>query len=464
MKSSGKLTISGQDLEVFLNESDIDRLLKSVKGEVLPQPEPPKVDIPVALPPIVQVPITPSDGEANIVGHRPDMIDGYVISLKVGDKTPNEISWDNVEYYKFDVIRQQPNVKQTYYIKTGSKITEILVDTSNSTPTINGRTPVILAPPIVNSPIVTKPIVPSNGSFNPTGQGLTRLAVGKRYLVPDRNEIQMASHSFGQRINGNQYINGLQTYLKQDGKLLMYFDCSDNDFLRNGGQANNNHTKQGKIVIGQGSVEMGYRNNTERDFPIVLGVEKIENNEGYLFYKKQGHLTKANFFKVLKKGESIVTTFDVNTLSGYSNVTEYRANTLSKHYTLNFHINGKLCVDDIELSSDFGSDVWWNINETIKAGKETTFCYRSRQNKGSGIKVKFEGLGYGNTGYITVLEERGGMHLVEELVRISSYNFNDMDGTPLEGRKSGDYKQFCNAGNVNYETLTYDAQGVEINN
>lgn len=450
MKSSGKLTISGQDLEIFLNETDIDMLLKAVKGEVVDTP-------PTVI--IVEPPVIESN-DVNIVSFRPDMVDGYVIHIEVRGKTPNELSWDNVRYDNFSVIRQKPNVQEIYYLKTGGIIDKIVVDTTGEKPTVNNKLPIL----VTALPLKVNTIPTTTGDFNPSGNSLTRLAVGKRYLVPDRNEIQMSSHSFGQKINGNQYINGLQTYLKQDGKLLMYFDCNDNEVWKNGGQTNNNHTKQGRIVVGKGNVEMGYRNNTERDFPIVLGVEKIQNNEGYLFYKKNGHLAKANFYKVLKKGESHVTSFDVNTQNEYGNVAEHRSGTLSKNYTLNFHINGKLCVDDIELSSDFGSDVWWNLNETIKANGETSFVYRSRQNKGAGIKVKFEGLGYGNTGYITVLEERGGMHLTEELVRISSYNFNDLNGIPLEGRKGGDYKQFCNSGNVNYSTLTYDAQGVEINN
>lgn len=395
------------------------------------------VAIPVPDPIVIQTPI--QTGNTIISGSRYDLLKGFVLSFKVNNQVPNQISWDGLVYWPFSVLYQEPNKTETYWLKQGNTIQKIEVKTGDNSSTpylIGSNTPIPEPTPI---PIIVDNSNQSDGEFDPNGSPVEMLNIGETYEVPiDRNVIQMSSFSFGK--NG---IQGMQTYLKQYGKLICYLRSNDGE-VTNGGYSNNNHPMMTQIVIKGGQLEVGYKNATNQDYPIVFGLAQIANNMGYTFYYPNG-LKSAFYYKQLNKNDNTVKRFNVEIENDYGWVQQKEPGSLVKDFNVNFFKDGKLYLEEMLWNGD--NEFKYNV--PVKANSTETRCIRSKKEGSLEVCIKINTKGYGETGTVEVISEKGGLKVSKDMVRISGYVYNYINYSAQEGIKNKDYKMYNNAGFVN---------------
>lgn len=421
----GTVNIEGKEVEFFYK-------IKASTPVIIPVPDP--------------VVITPQPNQSTnylVDEYRYDLIRGFVMHFKINGKTPELISWDGATYWPFAIATQDANKTGTYWLKQNGNITKIEVKTGdfNSKPYILGSNTSI--PDTIPSPIVIDNNNQSDGEFDPNGSPVEMLNVGETYEVPiDRNVIQMSSFSMGK---GG--LQGMQTYLKQYGKLICYLYNNDGE-LKNGGYFNNNHPAMAQIVIKTGLLEVGYKNATNKDYPIVFGLGQIRNNMGYTFYYPNG-LSSAFFYKQLNKNDHTVKRFTAEIGDEYGWIQERENGSLQKDLNINFFKSGKLYLEEMLWSSDgFSNSYDFNGTVSIRANSSDSRCIRPKTDTSCEICVKIVTKGYGQTGSIQVVSEKGDLKVSKDMVRISGYVYNLVNYARAEGIKNKDYKMYNNAGYV----------------
>lgn len=416
----GTVNIDGKEVEFFYK-------IKTSTPAVIPIPDP--------------VVITPPPTQSTnylVDEYRYDLIRGFVMHFKINGKTPELISWDGTTFWPFSIATQDQNKTGTYWLKTNGVTTKIEVKTGglNSVPYILGSNTAVPDP--IPTPIVVDNNNQSDGEFDPNGSPVEMMNVGETYEVPiDRNVIQMSSFSFGK--NG---IQGMQTYLKQYGKLICYLRSNDGE-VTNGGYFNNNHPMMTQIVIKAGLLEVGYKNATNHDYPIVFGLAQIANNMGYTFYYPNG-LKAAFYYKQLNKNDNTVKRFDVQIDNDYGWIQQKENGSLVKDFNVNFFKDGKLYLEEMLWNGD--NEFKYNV--PVKANSTETRCIRSKKDGSLEVCIKINTKGYGETGSVEVVSEKGGLKISKDMVRISGYVYNYINYSAQEGIKNKDYKMYNNAGYV----------------
>lgn len=433
----GTIPIKGESLPIYFKQTELDAILSKIITNsspivVIPSPDP------------VIIPTPSNNTGITISGSRYDLIKGFIIDLKLNNKQPNQISWDGQTFYNYSgPVSQDANRIGEYWLKQDNKVQKIEVKTGeiNSIPFIVGSTNT--APEPVPSPIVIENSNnQSDGDFNPNGESVEMLSVNETYQVPiERNIIQMSSFSMGK--NG---IQGMQTYLKQYGKLLCYLYNNDKE-LKNGGYFNNNHPAMAQIVIKSGLLEVGYKNATNENYPIVFGLAQIANNMGYTFYYPSG-LNAAFFYKQLNKNDNVVKRFNVEISDDYGWIAEKESGSLHKDLNINFFKHGKLYLDEMLWSSNITprSSFDFNGSVSIRANSTDTRCIRTKADNNCEICLEITTKGFGETGSIKVISQNGGLSISKDMVRISGYVYNLLNYQRAEGIKNKDYKEYNNAG------------------
>lgn len=403
---AGTITIDGKEVELFYK-------VKTSTPVIIPTPDP------------VIVP-TPVPYNFLVDQFRYDLIKGFVMHFKINGKTPEQISWDGTTYWPFSIATQEQNKTGTYWLKSGGTINKIEVKTGdfNSIPYIIGSYNAV-PQPVPTPVIIDNSNNQSDGDFNPNGNSVEMLPVGETYQVPiDRNIIQMSSFSFGK--NG---IQGMEAYLKQYGKLICYLRNADGE-VTNGGYSNNNHPMMTQIVIKTGDLEVGYKNSTNVDYPIVHGLARISNNMGYTFYYPKG-LNAAFYYKQLGKNETSVKRFNVEIGDDYGWIQEKQPGSLVKDFNVNFWLNGKLYLEEMMWNGD--NEFKYNV--PVKANSSETRCIRSKKEAGLEVCLKIDTKGYGETGSVTLVSSKGGLQVSKDMVRISGYVYNFVNFSAQEGIK-----------------------------
>lgn len=423
----GTINIDGKEVEIFYK----------VKGT------------PATIPPVVVIP-TPdgtnpviTNASAKVSAYRYDLLKGFVLNLQVNGKQPTEVSWDGTTFWPFSILTQEANKTGTYWLKSNGLTTKIEVKTGavNSIPYVIGSTTPGVTQPEATDPIVnttTPPVYVQDGDFNPNGNPVEMFQVGETYQVPiDRNIIQMSVFSMGKK-----GIQGMEAYLKQDGKTICYLKNADNE-LTNGGYFNNNHPMMSQIVIKTGQLEVGYKNATNTDYPITFGLSRIANNMGYTFYQPNG-LSSAFFYRQLGKNEASVKKFNVEIGDDYGYISEREPGSLVKDFNVNFWKDGKLYMEEMLWNGD--NEFRYNV--PVKVNNSETRCIRSKKDGSLEVCLKIDTKGYGETGTVTLVSAKGGLQVSKDMVRISGYVYNYINYSAAEGLKNKDYKLYNNAGYV----------------
>ena len=303
--------------------------------------------------------------------------------------------------------------------------------------------------PEVVTPTPIQIINGSEGDFNPSGFLPDMFSIGETYAVPaGRTKIQLSAFSM------NHGARGLDCYVKQFGVITTRINIKDGD--TSFGYYNNNNGYMTEIVVKEGPIEIGYRNEPGEPYHIVLGIAKIENNIAYLFYYADGLVKqKPLFVKQLAKGEHYVSKFDVVADHDYGYVTEMNPGSLHKDFTLNYFKDGKPFFGEIEWNG--GGDTFYDNNAPLQANNSQGIYrkFRSKRDHNLFVEVQMTTGGYGQTGTIKLLNANG-LSISKDLCRISSYVFNfgwiDDNGKQQfnirEGLKEKSYKLYNNGGKI----------------
>lgn len=394
---AGTIYIDGKEVEIFYK----------IKGST-----------PVTLPPVVVATPVPIESTGAVIsGSRYDLIRGFVISLKINNQTPSEVSWDGTTFYPFSVIYQNKNNITPYWLKVGGKVTKVLVKTGNeaSNPSIEGNTDngQVDVPPIIeteNNQVESTPVILPNNQ-TPTYEGFAE--IGKTYEVGDKFKLHASSV---------ETTNMAQHYwIKRDGKTI--FELNSTDGWSPAEIYFGNHPIETIFPISDGNYDFYFKNTTSSNKNVIVGVIGNSPGDAYTQYMKGG-LAKTMKWQLLKPGESTqFTLYLEDKCKKDSPLGEYKIQ-------VPVYENGQLCLNKILSGKGYYNDngvqkyyengignesITFNSTKTIKMFKKTD------ESKNIVFKVQV-GDQYGK-GSITVLE-KNGLDLMPDQVLISPWNIS----------------------------------------
>jgi hypothetical protein len=243
-------------------------------------------------------------------------------------------------------------------------------------------------------------------------------------------QVQVSSFSFGK----GGTVDGQFSRFAKDGKELITIECVDDQLLQ-GADRVNNHMPAFNIIMPVGEIELAYRNATNRDSIKTLGMGEIHNNEGYKFYYNPAI---GIFNKAVQKGGTLVSKFRIEEKDDFGFV---QGNNLHKQIKLNFIKNNKIVPANMEVN--YGNGVWYSFHGNFPINSECVVTIRNRENHSENVRLLIKMGDYDNTGIVKLLEANN-VTLSEQLIWISRWRRNFVNGSSAEGMKEVTYKQFNN--------------------
>jgi hypothetical protein len=346
--------------------------------------------------------------------------------------------WYTVQGYALE-MRTDWNWDVFIKDKISKKVLKVSIQVNNcGWPTVfksqfdNGS---VTVPPIIeqeNNQVESVPVIlPDNQT--PTYEGFAE--IGKTYEIGDKFKLHASSV---------ETTNMAQHYwVKKDGKII--YELNSTDGWSPSEIYFGNHPIETIIPISDGNYDFYFRNTTNTNKNIIVGVVGTSPGDAYIQYYKGG-LAKTMKWQLLKPGES--TSFTL-----YLEDKCKKDSPLGK-YSIIFPVyeNGQIClnqlltgkgtyVDAQGVKRDYEAGLG---NEFFEFNTERIITVFKKTDQSKNMKVKVTVRGQYDHGSITVLE-KNGLDLMPDRVMLTPWNvsYDKIFNNRSDGYEdSPDYKAY----------------------
>jgi len=376
IKNVGTINLGGSNIEIAANTSyffigEEQKTLRPVGSDILDRPEATPTSLGLYL--IQNMPEITGFGGLNFpdinrvqapYGYKfayfydPDFnVTGYAFQ-KIGISVPNFYE-TLAEANSHIIVNPSASISPTPSLTLSPTPIPPSVGLTPTPPVSNTPTPTPTVTPTITpspTPSITPTPTPSD-SFSPGIVNIPVLGIGIPFIAPVRNTIQASLFSFG-RPDGTYHA--MDCYLKQNGNTFFHQINNQNE-IPPGAYFNNNHPGEAILVVETSSLEIGYWNKGTK--PIVQGIDRVYNNQGYIFYYANG-LSSAEYYAQINPGDRIVRNVNIIAQNQFGgNIGETQPGTLRKEVNINIIKDGKIYVDRMQIS--YGGGDWYNYENGI---------------------------------------------------------------------------------------------------
>lgn len=347
----------------------------------------------IVQPPVVVTPPATSTG-AKIASYRYEADKGFVLTFKINNQTPQEISWDGSKYYPFSVVYLPAGNTSSYYLKSGGTISKIKVIAGawNTAPTIEGSEP-------ESQPVTESTPTQPQQVVSPTYT--TDFAeIGVTYESPVNARLLLPSH--------NNDADAQEFFVKKDGKTIYAFNRPQG--WRPESSYWGNHPRETQHALAPGNYDFYFKNTGPK--PIIVG---ITSGDQYAFYNFPEYLQKTEYHKRLLPGEA-------NSFSMYI-YDKYNKSSLigswdkkSNNYflTCTFYENGQVTTDEVKVK-DLPNGL-----EIPEYGTNSYTFYKN-QDPSKNITIQFITNGTGQNAKFKVIQ-KNGLDINPAVTMVTCYN------------------------------------------